>query len=226
MTAHDSRENTSDAHALSGTRERIIEAAGEVFAELGYRHTTIRAICKRAGANVAAVNYYFGDKEALYLAVLKHWREKAVEGYPLDLGTTADRSPEELLAAFVGTFIFRVLDKGRGSRFARLMAQELMQPTDGLDVIIEDAVRPHFAFLSGIVRRLLGEGHTESTVQLCCVSIIGQVFYFYMSRPVLQRLLNREGFEKKEMLAIAGHITRFSLSGIRQIAASAGREKQ
>ncbi len=216
----------SGVRGAPGTRERIIEAAGEAFAESGYRHTTIRGICKRAGANVAAVNYYFGDKEALYLAVLKHWREKAVEGYPLDLGTTAGRSPEELLAAFVGTFIFRVLDKGRGSRFARLMAQELMQPTAALDVIIEETVRPHFAFLSGIVRRLLGEGHTDLTVQLCCVSIIGQIFYFYMSRPVLQRLLNREGFEEKEMLAIAEHITRFSLSGIRQIAASAEREKQ
>jgi hypothetical protein len=119
-----------------------------------------------------------------------------------------------------------VLDKGRGSRFARLIAQELMQPTAALDVIIEEAVRPHFGFLSDIVRRLLGEGHAEVTIQLCCVSIVGQIFYFYMSRPVLQRLLNREGFEKKEMLAIAEHITRFSLSGIRQVAASAEREKQ
>jgi AcrR family transcriptional regulator len=226
MTAHNSRGNTGDTHALSGTRERIIEAAGEVFAESGYRHTTIRAICKRAGANVAAVNYYFGDKSALYLAVLKYWREKAFEEYPLDLDNEAGRSPEELLAAFVGTFIFRVLDKGRGSRFARLLAQELMQPTAALDVIIEETIRPHFAFLSDIVRRLLGEGHTEFTIQLCCVSVVGQIFYFYMSRPVVQRLLNREGFEEKEMLAIAAHITRFSLSGIQQIAASAGRERQ
>jgi AcrR family transcriptional regulator len=226
MAAHDGTENTGGARALSGTRERIVEAAGEVFAESGYRHTTVRAICKRAGANVAAVNYYFGDKSALYLAVLKYWRRKAFEEYPLDIGNTAGRPPEELLGAFVKTLIFRVLDKGRGSRFARLMAQELMQPTVALDVIIEETIRPHFGFLSGVVRRLLGEGHTEVTVQLCCVSIVGQIFYFYLSRPVLKRLLNREGFEKKEILAIAEHITAFSLSGIRQIAASAAKEEE
>ncbi len=226
MAAREKPEKVNKARAVPGTRERIIDAAGEVFAESGYRHATIRAICARAGANVAAVNYYFGDKEALYLATLRYWREKAFEEYPLDLDNTAGRSAEGLLAAFVATFILRVLDKGRGSRFARLMAQELMQPTAALDVIIEEAVRPHFTFLSGIVRRLLGEGHTDSTVQLCCVSIIGQIFYFYMSRPVLSRLLNREGFEKKEMAVIAKHISLFSLAGIRRMAASAEGEKR
>ena len=43
------------------TRDKLIEAAGHVFAERGYRAATIRDICRRAGANVAAVNYTFGD---------------------------------------------------------------------------------------------------------------------------------------------------------------------
>ncbi len=52
------------------TRTRLLEAAGEVFAEKGYRAATVREICRRAGANVAAVHYYFGDKKALYVATV------------------------------------------------------------------------------------------------------------------------------------------------------------
>ena len=53
------------------TRQRLLEAAGEIFAEQGFRQTTVRDICARAGANVAAVNYHFGDKEKLYSEVLR-----------------------------------------------------------------------------------------------------------------------------------------------------------
>lgn len=52
------------------TRERLLEAAEELFVERGYNHVTIRDICKTAGANVAAVNYYFRDKLGLYQEVL------------------------------------------------------------------------------------------------------------------------------------------------------------
>ena len=45
-------------------RERILEAAGSVFAERGFEHATVRDICHQAGANGAAVNYYFGDKSS------------------------------------------------------------------------------------------------------------------------------------------------------------------
>ena len=48
------------------TRRQLLEAAGAVFAEAGYRDATVREICRRAHANIAAINYHFGDKEKLY----------------------------------------------------------------------------------------------------------------------------------------------------------------
>src|SRR5579871_2525553 len=60
-----------DPVSQDATREKIIEAAGAVFAEVGFNNATVREICSRAGANIAAVNYYFRDKLGLYTEVLK-----------------------------------------------------------------------------------------------------------------------------------------------------------
>jgi AcrR family transcriptional regulator len=49
----------------SGTRGQLLKSACKVFAEKGYREATIAEICEKAGANIAAVNYYFRDKESL-----------------------------------------------------------------------------------------------------------------------------------------------------------------
>ena len=72
-------ELTDTSHAE--TRRQLLEAAGEVFAEAGYRDATVREICRRAGANIAAINYHFGDKEKLYAEVLRYSHGKALEKY-------------------------------------------------------------------------------------------------------------------------------------------------
>ena len=53
------------------TTQRLLAAATEVFAEVGYRAATLREICRRGQANLAAVNYHFRDKEHLYAAVVE-----------------------------------------------------------------------------------------------------------------------------------------------------------
>src|ERR1035438_4000819 len=68
----------SEPGAAASTREKLIEAAGQVFAERGYHATTVREIVKRSGANIAAVNYHFGGKLGLYTEVLQQLDRKSV----------------------------------------------------------------------------------------------------------------------------------------------------
>ena len=53
------------------TRERLLRTAARLFADRGFKKVTVRDICRTARANVAAVNYHFGDKLGLYREVLQ-----------------------------------------------------------------------------------------------------------------------------------------------------------
>ena len=77
---------TSLSSSTCETRNRLIEAAGEVFAEQGFRNATVRDICDRAGANLASVNYHFQSKEQLYATVLRHAHGCSVDQYPPTCG--------------------------------------------------------------------------------------------------------------------------------------------
>ncbi len=201
------------------TQRRIIEAAGEIFADSGYNHTTVRDICARAHVNVAAINYHFGTKKNLYLAALKYWRAKTFEKYPFDPSDYSTGTPEERLGSFVRVLLLRVLDEGEGSWYARLMLQEFIRPTSDFDAIVEEMIRPFFTFLSTTVRQLFSTPAPDNTINLCCLSIAGQVFQLFMGRHVMRRLLNRESLSRQEIEGVAEHITKFSIYAIREIAA-------
>ena len=82
------------------TRTRLLEAAGPAFASEGFHKAKIRDICACAGANVAAVNYHFGDKLGLYIEVLRYSVSAAVAD-PNLIRKAADISPEVKLRGFV-----------------------------------------------------------------------------------------------------------------------------
>src|SRR5215212_6345145 len=96
---------------LGITHQRLLDAAGEVFAEQGFRAATVREICRRAEANVAAVNYHFGDKEKLYAEVLNYAHRAAMVHVPS--APAADATPEQRLRGFVHAMVRGFLSEGR-----------------------------------------------------------------------------------------------------------------
>lgn len=205
------------------TKARLIEAAGEVFAQHGFRSATVRDICSRAGVHVGAVNYHFGNKERLYAAVLTHTHQSAVKKYPPQLGLRQGATPEEKLRAFILSFLLRTMDEGFPAWHGKLLARELADPTDALDQLLQSSVRPLFAYLASILRELLGEtkpadGEENDVIFLSMMSIIGQCLQHFTARRAIA-VLRPKSFDPSDIGRIADHITRFSLGGIRELGA-------
>jgi len=210
-------EKTAPSLPDDTTRQRLIEAAGETFAELGFRNATIRDISTRAGANVAAVNYHFGDKSALYTEVLRYSHCCAIAKYPPHMGLAPEARPEKKLHAFVQSFLLRLLDTGRPAWHARLMARELAEPTAALDVLVHEHIKPHFHALLEIVRQLLADKTPDSALRATCSSIVGQCLFYHFGAPISARLFPDKTYSAADVDALAAHITRFSLAGIRAV---------
>jgi AcrR family transcriptional regulator len=200
------------------TRQRLLEAAGEVFAERGFRNTTIREICRRAQANLAAVNYYFGDKERLYAAVMEYAHACSLEKYPLAQGESSDIPAPERLHGFIHHLMNSIFGEGVPSWLGHLMAREMIEPTEALDNLVEQTIRPMSRRLAAIVRELLGAGMSEKQVRFCQMSIIGQCLHYRHARPVIKRLFPQQEYGPEDIKALADHITRFSLCALRGLA--------
>lgn len=213
ITTHATSTSFGSSQESLGTRQRVLEAAGRVFAERGFVNATIRDICSEAGANVAAVNYHFGDKEHLYSEVLAHTLELARKQHPIRLEPGA--SAEARLRSFVESFLMRILDEGRPAWHGKLMAREMVEPTAALSGVVETAMRPTFALLREIVSDLSGKDRDSDFVKRCAFSIMGQCVMHKHCRPAIKTLYPDESYSREAIGQLAGHITAFSLEGVR-----------
>ncbi len=197
-----------------------------MFAQHGYRATTVRDICRRAGTHVGAVNYHFRDKKGLYAAIIEYSHQLAVSKYPPNLRLREGATAEEKLRAFVLSFLSRTMDKGLPAWHGKLMAQEIINPSNALDQIVENSVRPLYAYLAGIVRELMqgekpSDGEESPALFLVAMSIVGQCLHHHIGKLIIAAL-RPQSFDPTHLGQIADHITRFSLGGIREIAAGGG----
>ena len=202
------------------TRQRLLEAAGEVFAEVGFEKATVRDICKKAGANVAAINYHFRDKDGLYVETLKyaHQCATAENVQAIEAMRGGDMPAEQRLAVFVRTFLLRAFHAGKAAWHGKLVAQEMSKPTAMLDQLVKDEIRPRAMFLEATVAELIGGDPPLDLVRRCSRSVVSQCVFYHLCRPMIERLHPEQGFEAADLEVLADHITRFSLHAIAGIA--------
>ena len=197
------------------TRSRILDSACEVFAEKGYHAAKVADICERAGANVAAVNYYFGDKAALYTEAWQETFKKFAGPKPPDSTIT---SPEEQLKIYIHSLIQNFTEQSDQGQFTRLYLMELANPTGLIHDIWHDLIEPRRQIVIGIIRKIMGTKATDETVLFCEMSIINQCrALLTIRRSDLEYLLG-QSLSPDLINRLADHITQFSLAGIKAVA--------
>jgi AcrR family transcriptional regulator len=207
------------------TRAKLIAAAGEVFAESGFHSATVREICQRAGANVAAVNYYFRDKLGLYTEVLKE-SLFAAQGEAMQDALAHSKDPVDALRKFIHGILRRMYGADRPAWSVRIMAHEMAHPTPALAHVIDEALRPRYNQLREMIGRILQLPADHQTTRLCAHSVIGQVVHFVQGRPVIAILwptLNMT--DSEDLQLVANHITDFTLRNLRALARANQRKE-
>jgi AcrR family transcriptional regulator len=196
---------------LDDTQKRLLEAGGQVFAEKGFEGATVREICKRAGVNIAAVNYYFRDKERLYIEAVKHAACGSQEGHKVPEWPSGT-PPAVKLRDFIHMFVARLMDSTRPAWHTQLMMRELAQPTSACGEWVRDYVRPMSEVLGSVLREMLPPRTPPWKLHMTGFSIIGQCVFYAQCKPVIRLLIGEEERGRFTAEAVADHITGFCLA--------------
>jgi TetR/AcrR family transcriptional regulator, regulator of cefoperazone and chloramphenicol sensitivity len=195
------------------TRARLLEAAGRVFADQGFYGATVRETCRRAGVNIAAVNYHFGDKLNLYTEVLR--TSINANGAAMKIEPVPDETPEQFLRRFIHVRLKSITGADRPDWAFRLMAHEFGHPTPALTRVVNEVIGPAYTRLRETVGAIIGLPADHETTRLCAHSVIAQPLHFILGRPIIGRLWPELRMTPEQVTRIAEHIADFSLAYLR-----------
>jgi AcrR family transcriptional regulator len=181
------------------TRARIVAAALRMFGERGFEAASTRDIATSAGVNAPALQYYFDNKEGVYIACVEHIVARVWECL-LDVTTAAERALEEnvsdaelierfcTMQAQLAQFMFTVKDAEDWRLFmARLQSGE--GPPAGFQLVYQHVSGRITKVLAGIVGRLLGQSADDEDTLIRTTTVSGQLHVFqFARRSVLARL--------------------------------------
>ena len=168
------------------TRERILEAAMDCFSERGFRGTTTRAICERAGVNLALLSYHWGGKASLWAAVVRRLNDRLVS--VATQATCSGQEHRELadgVAAFLAAIARELLADPRP---LRVMAWAQLAP-DGFDpAVVQEAYGPAVHAGIGFLEAAQAAGHIPPRVD---VPVALLTFYGLLAEPLIEPSVHR-----------------------------------
>jgi TetR/AcrR family transcriptional regulator, regulator of cefoperazone and chloramphenicol sensitivity len=204
---------SQDVPESDETRERLLLAAEQVFADKGFEGASVREILERAGVkNTSAINYYFRSKDQFYVETVKNAHLSCNCGLPYpEWPQGAD--PEQKLRDFVRTMVLRMMKPPRTSA-VQLMMREMANPTKACAEVVREYIQPMAQMLEGILSEMLPDIPSNCRFMIG-VSIVGQYLIYRTNRPILALLMGEQNFQQIDPERLAEHIAEFTLSAIR-----------
>lgn len=193
------------------TRQKLLDAGLEVFADMGYEAATTRIISQKAKVNLAAIPYYFGTKENLYNAVVQFISDTIAEHFQQEIKkvdellSNKDASREALLGGLelvLRAYARLVIESPAISGFGPIIMREQLHPSSAFNRLFEGGIgRGHLAACR-LVARLMGrpEGDSEAIIQ--AHALMGQILIFRAARELALRRLQLNTFSQEQVEAI------------------------
>jgi AcrR family transcriptional regulator len=185
----------------------LVEAALDVFGRLGFEGATTREIAKAAGANLAAIVYHFGSKEALHLAVAEHVASRIASSVGPALAEAANpaasATPEAARTMFgrlIETYVEVMVGSAEAERWARFIVREQMQPSAAFDVIY-GIMGGSVGIATRLIATALGRPEDEE-IRLRAFAMFGQVLVFRVAQALVLRRMGWTAIGARERAEI------------------------
>lgn len=197
------------------TKDRILGAAEELFAQHGFAGTSLRQVTSRADVNIAAVNYHFGSKENLVNEVFRRRLDELSENRINALRRAVEEQPgslEALLSAFIEPALALTLDRHGGSAFVRVLARAYAEKNDRLRKFLSDNyghVLREFARAIGACLPALDKEHLYWRLDF----VAGALTYAMADFGLIKRPAGTG--EKAHCVRAAQELIRFAAAGLR-----------
>ncbi|HEK1024241.1 TPA: transcriptional regulator CecR [Proteus mirabilis] len=211
-------------------KRQLLEAACEIFGKNGPDSATTRQIAQAAKQNIAAIAYYFGSKEGLYLAVAQYIADLIrIDFEPtvaqlddfLEKSNPTEHLPllQKLIIDSFLQYARLVLDKSN-VHISRIMAREQLVPTEAYSLIHQQALSPLLTRVNRLLALYIGLDPTLPKTMLHTHAILGEVLSFRLVRETILRQTGWDRIGKQEYEIISNtlkvHIT-LLLDGLREI---------
>jgi AcrR family transcriptional regulator len=204
------------------TRRKLLETAGEVFAEKGFDRATGKEICERAGTNTAAVNYYFGGMEGLYAAVLWEAHSRLVTFDAISTAIAGKADARAKLEAILGLVVQALTGPVSSSWVLRVLGREIIAPSPAFDLLREKEFLPKTRILRGLVGELMGLPTDHPAVARGCISIVAPALLLLIfDRRTLKRGFPSLGLASEDSADLVRHMVQYALAGLAAVAADA-----
>lgn len=198
-------------------RQRLLEAAGEVFAQRGYKAATIQEISQRANANIASVNYHFRDKESLYREVFRYAMAQARSRYLSYSCDVTEGRPAQRLRQELRRYLKTNFSADREPWVAMIFFREMLEPTDVFETLVEENLKPHQQYLESLVRAVAGPQVDEHSIRFSAFATVAISGYFHNVEQYIKKIYPEERFSGESSDELADLIARFVLGGIRAL---------
>ena len=212
----DDSQNLNNANN-NHTKERILDEAEALFALKGYDAVSVREITGAANCNLAAVNYYFGNKKHLYLEVFRsRWLPRASriqKCFQDSLKANGPLTPSAVVQSLARAFLEGPFSEEEHKRHHQLISGELAKPTEAFKMIADQALRPLFDSLLEDLRSVLPDDIEEERLVLNIFTVFAMVLYFNFAGTLISSFTGCD-YDADFKGRLVDHIVEFSINGL------------